>query len=226
LELGGQGWSSPFNIRTDGGLAVRGYVASSGCIPGVNSRAERVRVPVLVQNGQLDLTLETDRTVGNWRHPSRLRGWAWHLSRMRVFAGGRKPAAKRQELTYGWIETDLRCVPLPGGVSRRRDALLHNCMRSKAPRGTFRADLPPGDYEVELVFAVRGSGTRERPVKMNLSLQGQRVLTDFDGGSYAKTASHTFPVRVAADGCLELAFERVGEGNEWGISAMVVRRKE
>ena len=45
-------------------------------------------------------------------------------------------------------------------------------MRSSSPRGTFRADLPPGDYEVELIFAVRGNGTREGEVDMDVSRQG------------------------------------------------------
>ncbi len=226
LELAGSGWSSPFNIRANGHLAVRGYVASSGCIPGAESRADRIRFPVQVQDGKLDLTLEADRTVGNWRHPSRLRGLAWHLGGVSVFPGKRKPAAKRRELAYGWLERDLSCVRLPDRVTSRRDALLHNCMRARSERGTFRVDLEPGGYEVELIFAVRGSGTRERPVKMDVSLQGKRVLRNIDGGSYAKTSSHTFPVQVGRDGHLELTLERFGEENEWGINAMVVRRKE
>jgi hypothetical protein len=61
---------------------------------------------------------------------------------------------------------------------------------------------------------------------MDVSLQGKRVLRNIDGGSYAKTSSHTFPVQVGRDGHLELTLERVGEENEWGINAMVVRRKE
>ena len=92
------------------------------------------------------------------------------------------------------------------------------------PSGTFRADLPAGDYEAELTFALRGSGTREGPVKMEVTLQGERVLTDFDGGSYDEPVELTHPVRIEPDGHLEVRLESAGGENEWGISAMVVRR--
>lgn len=87
LETAGAGWCAPFNIRANGRLAVRSYVASSGCIPGVASRPERIRFPVHLQGERLDMTLEADRTVGNWRHPVRLRGATWHLTRLRLYPG-------------------------------------------------------------------------------------------------------------------------------------------
>ena len=74
LELSGVGWGGPFNVRANERLVTRGYVASSGNIPGITSRPERIRFPVTVADGNLDLTLEADRTVGNWWHPKRLSG--------------------------------------------------------------------------------------------------------------------------------------------------------
>ena len=227
LELSGVGWGGPFNVRANRRLVTRGYVASSGNIPGVTSRPERVRFPVTVTDGVLDLTLEADRTVGNWWHPKRLSGAAWRLSHLRVLAP-RKPApAAREEITYGWLEPELNAVPLPPDeVGSLRDARLHTCIRSKDPSGTFRADLPAGDYEVELTFALRGGGTREGPVKMDVALQGKRVLTDFDGGAYDAPFVQIYPVRIELDGHLEVRFESTGGGNEWGISAMAVRPVE
>ena len=225
LSMGDVGWSSAFNIRANGRLAVCAFVTSSRPIPGVKSQPDRIKFPAKVAGGRLDLTFEADRTAGNCRHPARLRGTAWHVTRMRIYKGKARPAATRRELTYGWIERDLAPLRLPSDVARRKDATLQTAMRSASPRGTFRAALPAGDYEVELIFAVRGSGTREGKVKMNVSLQGDRVLTDFDGGSYAKTEKRTFPVRVGPESPLELTLERAGKGYEWGISATVVRPK-
>ena len=133
------------------------------------------------------------------------------------------PAA-RGEIIYGWREPELNAVPLPPDeVGSLRDARLHTCIRSNDPSGTFRADFPPGDYEVELTFALRGAGTREGPVKMDAALQGSRVLTDFDGGAYDNPVLRTYPVRIDPDGHLELKLESAGGENEWGISAMLVR---
>lgn len=227
LELAGVGWSGPFNVRADGRLAARGYVASSGSIPGVTSRPERIRFPVSVTGGRLDLTLEADRTVGNWWHPSRLRGEAWRLTRMRVFPSQQEVPPARREITYGWLDADITAVPLPPDeVGSLRDARLHTCIRSKSPGGTFRADLPAGDYEAELIFALRGAGTREGPVKMDVSVQGRPVLTGFDGGSFDQPVARTCPVRIEPGGHLEVQLESAGGDNEWGISALVVRPAE
>ena len=227
LELSGVGWGGPLNVHANGRMVARGYVASSGVIPGVSSRPERIRFPVTVTDGELDLTLEADRTVGNWWHPKRLRGMAWHLTQMRVFASRQPTPAPREEITYGWLEPDLTVLPLPpDAVGSLRDARLHTCIRSKDPSGTFRADLSPGDYEAELTFALRGTGAREGPVKMGVTLQGKRVLTDFDGGSYDKPVVQTYPVRIEPDDHLEVKLESAGGENEWGISAVVVRRVE
>ena len=224
LELAGVGWSGPANVRANGRMVARGYVASSGAIPGVTSRPERIRFPVTVTGGKLDLTLAADRTVGNWWHPRRLSGRAWRLTQMRVFPSKQPTPEARPEITYGWLEPGLAAVPLPPDeVGSLRDARLHTCIRSKSPAGTFRADLPVGDYEAELTFAVRGAGTREGPVRMGVTLQGRRVLTDFDGGSYDKPVVRTWPVRIEPDGHLELKLESAGGENEWGISALVVR---
>ena len=224
LELSGVGWGGPFNVRANGRMVARGYVASSGGIPGVTSRPERIRFPVTVTGGQLDLTLEADRTVGNWWHPKRLHGGAWHLTQMRVFASQHPTPAPREEITYGWLEPDLAVIPLPPDeLGSLPYALLRTCIRSKSPSGTFRADLPQGDYEAELTFALRGSGTREGPVKMNVTVQGKRFLTDFDGGSYDKPVVENYPVRIEPDGHLEVRLESAGGENEWGISALVVR---
>ena len=224
LELSGVGWGGPFNLRANGRMVVRGYVASGGGIPGVTSRPERIRFPATVTGGVLDLTLEADRTVGNWWHPKRLSGGAWHLTHMRVFASQEQIPAARQEITYGWLEPDLTVMPLPPDeVGRLPDARLRTCIRSKDPSGSFHADLPAGDYEAELIFALRGAGTREGPVKMDVTLQGKRILTDFDGGSYDRPVVQTYPVRIEPDGHLEVKLESIGGENEWGISAMVVR---
>ena len=224
LELSGVGWGGPFNVRANGRMVARGYVASGGTIPGVTSRPERIRFPVTVTDGVLDLTLEADRTVGNWWHPKRLSGAAWHLSHTRVFASQEVAPAARGGIIYGWREPELNAVPLPPDeVGSLRDARLHTCIRSNDPSGTFRADFPPGDYEVELTFALRGAGTREGPVKMDAALQGSRVLTDFDGGAYDNPVLRTYPVRIDPDGHLELKLESAGGENEWGISAMLVR---
>lgn len=224
VELAGVGWSGPVNVRSNGRMVARGYVASSGSIPGVTSRPERIRFPVSVTGGTLDLTLEADRTVGNWWHPKRLRGKAWRLTRMRVFPSRQQTPAPRPEITYGWLEPVPAAVPLPPDeVGGLRDSRLHTCIRSRSPRGTFRADLPAGDYEAELTFALRGDGSREGPVKMDVSVQGRRVLTDFDGGAYDKPVVRTCPVRIEPAGHLEVAFESAGGANEWGISALVVR---
>jgi len=59
----------------------------------------------------------------------------------------------------GWTERDLSIAPIPGEISRLREARVHTCLRSPSPRGVFRADLPPGEYDAELIFAVRGAGT-------------------------------------------------------------------
>ena len=219
LELADVGWGGPFNVRAYGRLVARGYVASSGAIPGVTSRPERIRFPVTVTGGTLDLTLEADRTVGNWRHHVRLRGLAWRLTRMRVFASQQPTPAARPEITYGWLEPRLTTSPRPpDAVARLRDARLHSCIRSKYPTGTFRADLPPGEYEAELTFAVRGTGRREGPVKMSVTLQGNRVLTDFDGGSYDRPVVQTYPVRIEPDDHLDLRLESADGENEWGTA--------
>ena len=158
---------------------------------------------------------------------ARLRGPTWRLTQMRVFASQHPTPAARPEITYGWLEPGLNFLPLPSdkiGAFNKRDARLQTCIRSKSPTGTFRAALPPGDYEAELIFALRGAGTREGPVKMGVTLQGKRILTDFDGGSYKKPVVRTYPVRIRPGGHLEVKFESAGGKNEWGISAAVVRR--
>ena len=224
LELSGVGWSGPCNIRTDGQLIVRGFVPTSGCIPGVTSRPDRIRFPVRVDGGRLDLTIQADRTVGTWRHRVRLRGPAWRLTHMQVFSRSTtEPAGARQELTHGWLERDLTVAAVPAEVSRLSDARIQTCMRSTSPRGTFRADVPAGEYDAELIFAVRGTGTREGPIRMDVSLQGKRVLAAFDGGSYSSPVSRAFPIRIAADGHLELTLESGGNDSEWGVSALVLR---
>jgi len=206
---------------------ARGYVASSGAVPGVSSRPERIRFPVTVTDGTLDMTLEADRTVGNWWHPRRLSGDTWRLTQMRVFASQRQPPAARAAITYGWLESDLTAVPLaPNEVARLNDARLHTCMRSKSPRGTSRADLPPVDYEAELMFARRGTGKREGSVRMDVKLQGKRVLVEFYGGAYDEPVVPTYAVHVEASGHLELGFERSGGENEWGVSALILRPAE
>ena len=226
MELSGSSWSSPFDVRVNDRLAVRGFVATSGCIPGVTSRPDRIRFPVRVQGGRLDLTLEADRTFGSWRHPVRLRGTAWHVTRLRVFPGKEEPAPARPEMKYGWVGGEVSVVDLPADVAKLKDARLQSCIRSKSPSAIFCADLPAGDYEAELMFAVRGDGRREGPVKMNVTVQGKRVLSDFDGGSFEKPVVRAFPVRVEAGGNLEIDFEVAGEGNEWGINAITVRARK
>ena len=59
-------------------------------------------------------------------------------------------------------------------------------------------------------------------MKMNVTVQGKRVLNDFDGGSFEKPVVRAFPARVEAGGNLKIDFEAAGEGNEWGINAMTV----
>jgi hypothetical protein len=124
------------------------------------------------------------------------------------------------------MERDLSVAPIPEEISQLPEARLQTCMRSPSPRGTFRADLPPGEYEAELIFAVRGSGTREGPVKMNVSLQDQRVLTNFDGGSYTEAVLRTFPVHIPPEGHLKLTLEGSEDGHEWGLSALVLRPRK
>ena len=58
---------------------------------------------------------------------------------------------------------------------------------------------------------------------MDVSVQGRRVLTDFDGGSCDRPVAHTCPVRIEPGGHLEVGFESAGGENEWGISALVVK---
>jgi len=224
LETAGVGWGAPFNVRVNGRLAVRGYVASSGCVPGVASRPERIRFPVRVQGGRLDLTLEADRTVGNWRHPVRLRGGSWHLTRLRIYPGKEEPAEPPSEVAYGWEEDDLTAVALPSEVTQVKDARLQSGMRSKSARGTFRADLPAGEYEAELLFAVRGDGTREGPVRMNVVVQGQPVHREFDGGSYRQPVVIQLPVRVEPGESFTLTLERSTPESEWGINALILRK--
>ena len=225
LGLAGGGWGGPFNVRANGRMVARGYVASSGAVPGVTSRLERIRFPVTVTGGKLDLTLGADRTVGTWRHLARLSGPAWRLTRMRVFASQQQAPAARPEITYGWLDPGLTISPTPDSVGSLRDARLQTCIRSRSAAGTFRADLPAGDYEARLIFALRGAGTREGPVKMGVTLQGRRVLTGFDGGAYDKPVVQTYPVRIEPGGHFELKLESAGGENEWGISAVVLHRK-
>ena len=76
------------------------------------------------------------------------------------------------------------------------------------------------------MFALRGTGKREGTVRMDVKLQGERVLVEFDGGAYDEPVVRTYPVRVEPDGHLELGFERSGGENEWGVSALVLRPAE
>ena len=59
-------------------------------------------------------------------------------------------------------------------------------------------------------------------MKMNVYLQGKKVLKDFDGGSFDNIVRKKFPVKVKKDG-FRLELERVGENSEWGISALILR---
>lgn len=73
-------------------------------------------------------------------------------------------------MAYGWQEDGLTAVALPSEVNQVQDARLQSCMRSRSARWTFCADVPAGEYEAELLFAVRGDGTREGPVLMNVAV--------------------------------------------------------
>jgi hypothetical protein len=127
------------------------------------------------------------------------------------------------ERVYGWEQGDLLSSPLPDGAASLKDARLQSGFRSRSPQGAFRADLSPGSYEVELLFGARGGGTREAPLRMYVSLQGRRVLSDFEGGTYQQPVLRTFPVRLEPGQPLRVIFERANEGSEWGLNAMVVR---
>jgi hypothetical protein len=234
LQLTGDGGSTLYNVRANGRLVVNRYVQSSGCIPGVRSRGERVRFPVAVAGGILDLSLEADRTAGTWRHPARLTGPAWGLERIRVFPASEPPPAAPPEFAYGWVEKDLAMLPpismaphsgMKYAHDAAKDARILGGFRCRSPRGTFRADLPPGEYEAELLFGLGRNDAAEKPIRMNVSLQGRRVLTDADGGLCAKPVSRAFPFRVGADKCVLLTFESAAPECEWGISAVTIRPK-
>ncbi|GEM_PF-1424363 len=235
LQMTGNAGYALFNVRANGRRVVNHYVQSNGCIPKVSSRGERVRFPVTVTNGTLDITLEGDTTAGNWRHPARLAALSWALDSIRVFPGTTAPPAARPEFTFGWVEKDLVMLPpssmaIYWGLMNQGqtiyDARITSAFRCRSPRGTFRADLPPGDYEVDLVFGLRTNTPADKPIKMNVSVQGEKVLTDFDGGFCTSPVIKTVPFHVGAEGCLLVAFESGGGENEWGINAMVVRPRQ
>ena len=102
---------------------------------------------------------------------------------------------------------------------------MQSAIRSRSAGGVFRADIKPGDYEIEMMFALRGVRNVNRPVKFHVALQGKRVLTDFDGGAYNKPEFRKFPVTVGPDGQFLLTFENTGPDTDWGISALIVRPK-
>ena len=76
------------------------------------------------------------------------------------------------------------------------------------------------------MFAPRGTGKREGSVRMDVKLQGKRVLVEFDGRAYDEPVVRTYAVHVEPNGQLELGFERSGGENEWGVSALVLRPAE
>jgi len=74
---------------------------------------------------------------------------------------------------------------------------------------TYRIPVPPGVYDVRLVFAEpKYAHHGERPI--HVEVNGQRVLTDFDivrAGSGHPAAELAFPYVVpGADGCIRLRF--------------------
>lgn len=211
LELAGIGNGSPmFALSADGRLLCRKFALPTLGIGG-GDPFETLRVPLQVVGGHTILKLERDRHAGSYRHYAFVRGGEWRLRRLAVFPRTETDMPAPQ-IRFGWVESDLdwkmpNLLPKVTGDFLETDAI--RCWGSS--KGTFRADLPDGTYELEAIFSEVGP--------MNVSLQGDEWLKEF---SASETVRKQTRVTIKGQPLL-LQFERSGEEGSWGISGLVLR---
>jgi len=226
LEMSGWGGNLGVDIVANGQLRVAAYCPTHQVAPGSPDFTEKVRLPVHVDQGRLDVTLANDAGAGTWWHPAPISTSRWALWRLRVLPP--RPAglavAPLPQVAYGFVERDIAWLRHPWGLTEETNLdLAKTCLHSKSLRGTFRADVPAGRYEVEMVIGYTAARQQGQTPKMNVTLQGQQMLKDFVSPQSKAAQSLKFPVTIEAGKPLEVVFTPGGEGTEWGINALILR---
>jgi hypothetical protein len=227
LEMSGWGGNLGVNVIANGQLRVAAYCPTHQAAPGSPDFSEVIRFPVHVAQGRLDLTIANDAGAGTWWHPSPINTSKWALWSLKLLPATRPGPPALPQVSYGFVERDIQWLPQPWGLSEETNLdLAHTCLHSKSPKGTFRADVPAGQYELELVIGYTAARQQGQTPKMDVTLQGQQVLTDFVSPHSKEAKSLKFPVTVEAGKPLEVVFEPAGEWTEWGINALIVRPRQ
>jgi hypothetical protein len=225
LEMSGHGGVLGVDVIVGGQLRVKGYCPTHQPASGSDGFTEVVRFPVRVTNGFLDVTLANDAGAGTWFHPAPIRESRWALWSLTLYPGSRPVPPPLPETSYGWVERDLEWLPPPWHIEQEAtNELARTCLRSHSPRGTFRVDLPPGQYDLDLIVGFRGDRQQGQVPDMNVSVQGQAVLQRFASSPARLAQSLRFPATVKGGQPLELVFSPASNGAEWGINALIVRR--
>jgi hypothetical protein len=196
LELAMSGWNGNLGVDliANGQLRVAAYCPTHQVAPGSPDFTEVVRFPVHVARGTLDLTIANDAGAGTWWHPAPINTSRWALWGLRLLPATRPLPAPLPELAYGFAERDIAWLPQPWGLSEETTLdLARTCLHSRSPKGTFRAAVPAGQYELELVIGYTAARQQGQTPKMNVTLQGQQVLTDFVSPQSKEAKSLKFP---------------------------------
>ena len=224
LEISGWGGNLGVNVLANGRLAVQSYCPTHQPAPGSDGFTETVRFPVRATAGRLDVTLANDAGAGTWWHPAPIATSKWALWSLSLYPARTPAPPPLPEIVYGFVERDIAWERHPWNIDREATLdLAKTCLRSRSPRGTFRADVPAGTYEMEMILGHRGGRQQGQNPKMNVTVQGQRVLAGFVSPLASEAQRPRYPVTVAPGRPLELLFEPAGEGTEWGINALILR---
>jgi hypothetical protein len=225
LEMAGHGGMLGVDVIVGGQLRVKGYCPTHQPAPGSDGFTEVVRFPVRVTDGLLDVALANDAGAGTWFHPAPIRDSRWALWTLNLYPGSRQAPPPLPEIPYGWAERDLQWLPSPWHIEQEAtNELARTCLRSRSSRGTFRVDLPPGQYDLDLIVGFRGDRQQGQVPDMNVRLQGHPVLQRFASPPARLAQTLRFPATVKAGQPLELVFSPASRGAEWGINALIVRR--
>ncbi|MBI2190677.1 MAG: hypothetical protein HYU36_01675 [Planctomycetes bacterium] len=215
MDLAGTGGGSPMvSLSADGTLLCRKFSLSTAGID-ASPAFEKIRMPVTVSGDHTLIHLARDRQAGAYRHPAFVRSGGWKLRELAVYARPEGGLIPLPAVRYGWVEADLDwklpiLLPEVQGDWMERDAC--RCYGSRS--GSFRADLPDGEYELEFIFAAVGP--------MNVSVQGKKWLENYS--VQEKPVRHRLPVSIRGQPLL-VSFERVGDQGCWGLSGLKARQR-
>jgi hypothetical protein len=224
LELSGWNGNLGVNVLVNGQLRVEAYCPTHQAAPGSPDFSEVIRLPVHIAQGRLDVTLANDAGAGTWWHPAPIKNSRWALWSLRLYPATRPVPTPLPSLAYGFVERDLDWLREPWGLGDETKLdLARTCLHSRSPKGTFRAEVPPGQYELEMVIGYHSVRQQGQNPKMNVTVQGQSVLKDYVSPLSKEAASVKARVTVEAGKPLEVVFTPAAEGTEWGVNAMVLR---